>query len=266
MKIFYRFVLEKNKYPDLIDFLVKNKYPIERDIFNIFEMDDKNVLWIETKKYLKNEYPIIRREFDIKELQNSKYLKLGCLRRIGYPMPDDSFDYRKQIYDNSIYCEKCGEGKSQIGPFKVRENKFKKINGVFKLNWEEDRFFVKKEIYNLLFKKYTDCYEVLNYKNNQPIDDIVQLKIDNISEIKLEKKYKETCCQYCKRKKYLFPDISYIDKFESDFNSKYEIFKLQEYFGTDDHRAYETIVITNRLYKEINRFKIKGVFFEPINI
>jgi hypothetical protein len=102
---------------------------------------------------------------------------------------------------------------------------------------------------------------VLKNQTGQPLESVVQLKIDTYATAPLRMgatPYES--CPFCRRVKYhglrgFFPP------FAAQQNA--DIFKTQEYFGSGGQAFHETIV-SARLFREITDCRLKGVDFAPL--
>ena len=190
--------------------------------------------------------------------KSSLFVYVGT-RSHGYPQPEDDFGFINLTYKTDDYCKKCGIGKVQKEPFRLKEPKWGN-KMMFELNWIFDEVFVKKELYENLFKKLgLECWPVILHKKNVVIDNTVQLKIPVVKiPLSLEKQPYQTC-KLCKKKKY-DPQVK---GFFPGFTKKVPdlpIFKSSEYFG-DGLSAINRIFINRQLYTELEKLKTKPTFW-----
>jgi len=177
----------------------------------------------------------------------------------GYPQPECDFGYIGSTYSKNNYCFSCGTGLWQQQPFRLIKQPKWGNKMLFDLNWIFDEIFVRKDIYKSIFKKFNIEYrDVLLYKKDTVIDDVVQLVIP-ISEaiINLQSHPFEMCIE-CNTRKYspmikgLFPSLENIPR-------QVHMFKSQEFFGSGAS-AHQKIFFTQELRSEIKKNKIKSQF------
>lgn len=91
--------------------------------------------------------------YDNKDIAKASLLVYVGVWENGYPMPDNDSGHLKLTYDTSDYCEQCGIGKRQKAPFRIRIQPKWGTKSMFELYWILDEIFVRKEIYESVFKK-----------------------------------------------------------------------------------------------------------------
>lgn len=232
---------------------VLNKYDI---FFNIGhdckEIDEDK--YFEIKHLLDewNVYPIKYPEFERKEIVESSFSVIsGYTPSGGYPMPDN-LEYQVLTYNTDNWCQSCGTGLVQDSAFRLKKApKLKKK--VFGMYWVYDELFVEKEYYNELFKTLgIGCRDVMLYKGNKIIEDIVQLEIPTTEEELDLREYEYEICPKCNRKKYLPMPLGF---FPIQKNPLQYIYKSKEYFGSGasaNKKLFISKKLRNRLIKDKN--------------
>jgi len=194
--------------------------------------------------------------YDKKDFQNCSLLVYVGVWENGYPMPDNNREYINLTYNTDEYCEICGIGKKQKAPFRVKSEPRWGNKSMFELNWIYDEIFVRKDIYESLFKNAgLNCREVLLYKKEKVLENTVQLEIPKIT-IPLDignQPYK--ICEKCNRKKYSPQIRGFFPSFEQAITDL-QMFKCSEYFGSGCE-AHNKIFITRKLWEEIRLLKVK---------
>jgi hypothetical protein len=233
--------------------------------YDSFEIEEGDI-YFQLKKYF-NEWGVSEfygTEYNEKEISSSKILIYNGSWSNGYPQPEDDFGYIGTTYKKESYCKNCGTGLVQQEPFRIKKEPNWGTKKMFELNWIFDEIFVRKEIYEQVFRKYdVDYKEVLQYKKETIIENIVQLILPTSkSKINIENQPFETC-NSCGIKKYslqikgFFPSL-----IEND--NPFQIFKSQEYFGSGAN-AHKKIFITQKLRQELLLQKVKSQFIPVSN-
>lgn len=235
------------------------------DILAVFEASESDPGWSAIQAVLDECrcLDLVRTEFTKDELEKSSLLMMRPGWISGYPMPDTDFGYRQATYDLIDYCSHCGIGFRQKAPFRMRgEPKWGKYH-VLMLNWVFDEYFVRPGVWEGVFRKYgVDCMPVLKNKAGQPLETIVQLKIDTYAtaSLKMGAVPYETC-PTCHRTKFLPHRRGPLPPFPARQDA--DIFKTREYFGSGA-LAHREVIVSSRLFREITNNKLKGAQFCPV--
>lgn len=232
-----------------------------------FEIDESDEKWPEASKiaqeYKLSDFP--RTQFNNTELQNARLLAMWTTWHCGYPMPDDDFGYKELTYDLSNWCERCGIGKVQKAPFRLRQEPNWGKNSVMQIHWVYDEYFAKPEVWEQIFKPFgIETISTLRHRTGLELKTVVQLKLDSLaaSEVNTTGLPYERCDE-CGRIKYLPHTKGMFPAFlKADGNPK-PIFKTREYWGSGGS-AFREVIITNKLYKSITTANLKGVTFAPV--
>lgn len=204
--------------------------------------------------------------YNKKEIDSAELLEYGGAWINGYPQPEDNWiDSMDITYDLSKYCNKCGCGSIQKAPFRLKKRPVWRNRSAFELEWVYDEIFIKKEIYEQIFKPLGMGYwDVLLFKKNELIEDTVQLKIPTSSiALDLSKQQYEKCTQ-CHRIKYLNQVRGYFPNFIDNKKPKHQIQKSQEYYGSGQ-AADKWIIVTQELRQTMLKQGIKGIY-RPLSL
>lgn len=265
MKIIHRVVINPNEQ-DIVDFAAVG---IELDCrYSVFEIDESDSTWPEIKELLKIKKigTIVNTKFTQAEKDSAKRLRLIPTWHHGYPMPDDDFGYRNLTYDSHAvgYCKKCGMGKNQRSPFRMKgEPKWGKKH-ILQLNWVFDEYFIMTDVFESIFEPLgLRCMPVLKHKTDNELQTVVQLKIEETadSDLRLEGYPSETC-PVCNRVRYLPITRGYFPTFIGS-QKETHILKSREEFGSGAG-ADHAVIISNALYRVIVQNNLKGVDFRPL--
>ena len=230
-----------------------------------FEISESDNRWNIVKSLIEQNkmFEFVYTKFSKNEIFDSKFLVIEPEWHLGYPMPDEDFGYLKLTYSLDEHCFKCGVGKRQRSPFKMKNEPNWGNKNMLQLNWIFDEYFIKPEIYDKIFKPLgVQKLPVLHYSSGKELKTVVQIKIPNNSEVSLYKNdlpYEK--CNECNRIKYLphtrgmFPRII---KVKGNY-----IFKTKENFGSGS-RSYKEIIINQKLGRIFIENEVKGIHFKPI--
>jgi hypothetical protein len=176
----------------------------------------------------------------------------------GYPQPEEDFGYLSETYDLTDYCSKCGNGCRQVRPFRLKSIPALK-RSVMQLNWVFDEFFVSQEVWFEVFKPFgVECWPVVAHKSGNAADSVVQLKIDEQVQLKM-KDGDGTDCPICKRPK---KPLDLRGFAPAPVSMKAHICRSIQGFGSGA-AAFDRIMVSNLLYREIKKAKLSGVQFYP---
>jgi len=265
MQIIHRVLFNRNRAVEdrLRDSGVRLK--IVEDILVFFEAAETDPNWPTIRAIAEEADPLdhVGTRFSQDDLEKSDLLHMNPGWMSGYPMPDMDLGYRQMTYDLTDYCHNCGIGRIQKAPFRMcREPKWRKHH-VMMLNWVFDEYFVRPEVWERVFRKYgVECMPVLKHKTGQPLEKVVQLKIDTFATapLKMGDAPYETC-PTCHRTKFLPHCRGFFPPFAAKQSA--DIFKTREYFGSGAEARHE-IIISSRLFRELTNAKLHGVRFAAI--
>lgn len=270
----YFFNIKHDKYEKILEFLNSNniKYSLIGDCISLKIYED-NLHFTQVSELFNHKSVSlqIRCEYSKKELSEAKFLRVWLRRYSGYPQPeaiDIKNSYINYTFDITNFCTKCGSGLVQNDSFYLKKSfNIDKIRfgGVY---WEYDTFFITTELRDLFAKeKFTgiEFVPVKNIKTKQIIDNIVQLKINDIFPQKLKYDTKKVIkCKFCNTIKYLRKDDS------ETFASKEILKDLDKdfYLSPESHGdgllCCKDVFISNRVYKFFIDNKIKNICVEPV--
>lgn len=197
------------------------------------------------------------------EKSKARFNRLRPTWHHGYPMPDDDDGYLELTYEASRACPECGIGYTQKSEFLMKGEPKWGSKHILQLNWIFDEYFVIPEVYEKVFKPLgIPCRPVRHFKTQQPLQTVVQLVVDKISEYPLEIDRKpEEICKRCGLGKYHAHSRGFFPRLKG--NPEQPIFKTQEYFGSGAS-AWRAIIISQDLYRAMSAIKLKGVTYYPL--
>lgn len=252
------------------------KYQIE---FYLYEDNPKfENLKKEVSKFLKPQ--VIGTEYEKTDIKNAEWFIVNA-GEYQYPQPEDDFGYLKTTFNTENYCEKCGIGKLQNAPYRLRTIPKQHNNQFWGLHWEFEAIFVRQETKNILEKENIKAIHfsnpVLN-KKNIPIEDFYQLQIGIILEKGFDNYNAQTITckidneenwntnnnlKYCGKIKFHHPRIGGYLFDKNIFNPNFDIVESSEYFGSGAS-ASRLQIVSKRVKNLVEQNKLKGLSFIPI--
>ena len=200
--------------------------------------------------------------FSTQELSNAPFVRLSDPGwHNGFPQPEDT--YESATYDLTNACNRCGIGRVQKAPFRVKRTPSWGARSVFQLHWIVGEFFVPREVWEHLFKPYgIGMWPVLLNRDGSVIPDVVQLKIDSVASVDMDDSrlndVQRAECSQCGQTIYNgFFYRGYAPRPSTTPSNR--LFKSAEYVGYG-HSAGNLIYIDRTLYEAAQ--KLKGVTFQ----
>jgi hypothetical protein len=195
--------------------------------------------------------------FSDSELNTARYLGMIASSHHGYPQPEQS--YLAATYDLKDYCVRCGIGKKQTRPFRLRNTPVLASNSILQLNWIFDEYFVTLDTWEGIFKPLgiANRSAVVN-TTDLDVKSLVQLEISAVRDVDL-KDIAYEICPVCDRKKYSSSFRGYYpepDAFDSP------MLRSSQWFGAGAN-GFNIVVISNVLYRKIREAGLEGVEFYP---
>jgi len=231
--------------------------------FNVIEIDEDSSMWIILKNMIDGWHvvDIVDTKFTKTELDNADYLQICPSWHCGYPMPDDNFEYLNVSFDLSNYSRESGIVRVQKSPIRIKgEPKWGKKH-IMQLNWIFDIYFVRPEIWENIFKQFKiETMPVIHYRKNTTLDSVLQLVPQGTVSLDMTGYPYETCLK-TGIKKYLPVTRGFFPAIIGECRLNFML--SNEFFGSGAS-AFNAAIISNALYKEIIKNKIKGVSFVPL--
>ncbi len=235
-----------------------SNHSIDED-FVAFDISEKDKRWPKVSALMR-ELRIssaFRSVFTPEELRSASFCTVDRTWDNGYPQPEDA--YLEITYNVDTYCRICGMGAIQRAPFRLTgEPKWGK-RSLMALNWIGDEIFTKPDIWAAIFKPFgIKSREVVKNRGGQVLQTCVQLVLDQAAELLIPKEHPSEYCPVCKRTRW--------DVFKRGFfpkpahSTRLHMFKSEQWFGTG-HMAYKHILVSNDLFHEIEKHKLKGIEF-----
>lgn len=197
-------------------------------------------------------------KFSEEEINAANALCIFAKSHRGYPQPSRELGYLATSYDLSAFCAKCGTGLRQINPLRINFKPNLKHN-IMQLNWIFDEFFVAREVWIEVFEPLgIGCWPVVFNKTGEEIESIVQLRVIHYADLNLNE-LNATVCAVCGKKK-MSMDLRGFCPEPADIPAP--MFRSTQVFGSD-FNAFNQVLISSSLYKEIKMVRLRGVEFYP---
>ncbi len=289
MKIVHRVsLLDQPNRTDLLESLgisLQRSDPGARSFF--FDIDENDARWAQLHQLIWKwkvedgsdpELLWVGTQFSNEESEAAPFVKLSPNWHHGYPYPrPGNFGFLEETYDPKSRCPGnpvgtglqrtglCGMGMVQVAPFQMKgEPKWGKKH-ILQMNWVFGEFFVRPEIWQKVFKPLGIGFEwVLHYKTLKKLETVVQLKVENTaaSPLLIPDDHTKETCKVCRRTRY-YPWVrGYFPSFRESPGPGH-IWKTQEIFGSGGS-AWNAVIISAELYREIQMHELKGVTFMPM--
>jgi len=197
-----------------------------------------------------------------------------------YPQPDN---YIETTYNTQNYCGRCGQGKIQNNPFRLKKDFVQKQAKFLGLHWVFDEIFIRPIIKNIFDAEGIsgiNYREVIHHKSGNPISNLLQLDIqtiespalitDNLFSVTCKPQNEESYIKgfgrikdrsglpFCGRIKYQYPLTEPIIFREKDLRGLPDIVKSFECYGSGSG-AYHFILVHHNVVQLIMNNGIKGI-------
>lgn len=205
------------------------------------------------------------------------------------PQPED--DYIEVTYNTDDYCRRCGQGKQQDQPFRLKQDFSQKQAMFFGLHWVFDEIFVRPGVRRLFDSagiSGVNYREVIHHGSNQPFDEIYQLDIPTVAEpaLVVDDLFSVTCKPqneegfgisdpvfgsrpgepFCGRVKYHYPRTKPLIFRASALEGLPDFAKSYECYGSGA-AANRFILVRNKVIRLVKEKQIKGISFpRPIHL
>lgn len=230
------------------------------NIITSFEIGEHDPRWMDARR-VAAKFQItesILTKFDQPELDAAKVLCIFASSQRGYPEPSEKRGYLAATFDLSEQCAKCGIGRRQIRPFRLKSAPVLK-RSIMQLNWIFDEYFVSREVWTAVFEPLDiGCWPVVLDRTGEEIESVVQLRISHHADLNLDEE-NATVCPMCGRTKAKMDLTGFCPE---PVSIPAPIFKSTQFFGSDAN-AFNRVFVSASLYKEIKKDRLRGIEFYP---
>lgn len=229
-----------------------------------FEVDETDVHWPEIREWARRRRAVVLTgtEFTPEEIQNAAFAFMFPHVRRGYPQPEKNVGFLNITYDLSNHCARCGVGKVQKAPFRLKgEPKWGKTD-VFQVNWVPDEYFVKPDVWQSALEPLgVGKREVLS-AGGRLLTTVVQLAVDEYVRVDVNPETGTTCpdcgqIKYAVHMRGRFPPVN-------DIPTGNLVRKRQVFGSAEGADAWQPLLASQQLVRSLQRHKVKGVGFWPV--
>ncbi len=226
--------------------------------------------------------------YEDEEILDAEWV-IGEVGEFQYPQPEDN--YIESTYQTEDYCYRCGQGKVQNRPFRLKKDFVQEQAKFLGLHWVFDEIFIRpviKSLFDSAGISGVTYRDVIHHKTDQRINNVLQMNIPVIERHGLitEDLFSVTCKPqneesylkelgrikdkpgppFCGRVKYQYPLTEPI-KFKANVLKDLPDFvKSCEYFGSGA-AANHFILVRNKVVRLIKEKKLEGLGFRrPVHL
>jgi hypothetical protein len=193
-------------------------------------------------------------KFSAAERVAAPYLALGA-SQVGFPRPDDILEFYRITYQT--VCPVCRHGARQVLPLSLTgEPKWGASRGIFMLNWLDDEFLVKPEMFEKVFRPFgITSRPVLAYKSRSVLRTVVQLEIPLRADVDVADATFQIC-RSCGERTYDRNSRNYAPM---PLGAPGPIFKSNQWFGP----FHSIVYVTQDLFRSIEKSGFRGAGTMP---
>lgn len=201
--------------------------------------------------------------FSAAELTSAEWLFWEARWLNGYPFPDDG--YMERTYNLSAACSACGVEAMQKEPFRLKKEPRWGRRSVFQLNWEEDKWFIRSDVFRAVFEpRGVLSWPVLD-RRGRVIESVIQLNLDAVPTISAPVTWPIERCAKCQRTKYNYEGAGPFPAFATQAGADHPCLTSSEWFGSGG-AAFRATFISQSLYRSLSDagLSARGVRFRPV--
>ncbi len=202
-------------------------------------------------------------KFDKDELLAADYIRMWAYPRFGFPVPE--FCYLSESYENSLKCPKCYA--LALGEVTFCLAGQPKETGLFAFELHvHNAVFLSRQLWDLIFAKLPGafCRPVQVWpelgRKSSLCDNIVQLDTTVLTEFEFGPRDIRNICPVCEMPTYR-PDPK--SAFYKPTLNGFAFAKGCEFMNSGGRAMYAPFIISQDLYRELLKHKVKGLLFEP---
>jgi hypothetical protein len=228
----------------------------------LFEVDESHPSWPALARWIaaREVSDNIRTEFTEHDLDAATWFELGTVCERGYPQPEKSF--RSVTYDLSAHCSNCGVGRVQKAPFRMKGEQRWVKNGIMRLHWVHDEYFVAPEVWRDVLKPLGIGARPVLSTRGKELERVVQLvSCDDEVNVSLEGCAYEVC-GVCNRVRYDIIQRGHFPPLRSE--PRGHLVRTAQPFGSGAY-AYHPVLISQACYRALRKHKVQGAVFTPVS-
>jgi len=157
------------------------------------------------------------------------------------------------------YADRCGIGKRQIAPFRMKAEPKWGTRSAMQLIWIFDEIFVRPTAWEATFRQFgIDRRPVLHHRTQRELESVVQLDIAALAELRMDDNLPYVVCRRCDRRKHAHVMRGFVP---APAPTDAPALKSCQYFG-DGGAANRAVLISNAVYRAITAAKLRGMEFD----
>jgi hypothetical protein len=251
---------ERQEFVDIgVDLQTGARVP-NGSIITSFEIGEHDPRWMDARR-VAAKFQIThsaRTQFVQTELDAAQAMCILSSSQRGYPEPSEKRGFLAATFDLSDHCTECGIGRRQIRPFRFKSAPVLK-RSIMQLNWIFDEYFVSREVWTAVFEPLgIACWPVVLDRTGEEIESVVQLKISHHVDLNLNES-NVAVCPTCGRTKTRMDLTGFCPE---PVSIPAPLFKSTQFFGSDAN-AFNRVLVSSSLYKEIKKDRLRGAEFYP---
>ena len=253
-------------------------------------IDDDHSLWPEVRQLCEELAIRIETgiEYSRQDILAADWCLVNAIGSLDYPQPEKNFGYRSLTFDLTSYCPRCGIGRIQDRPYRLKPQKQPKRYHFFSPGWDHQSLFCTTEVQSLLQENRvsgTKFIHPVQNGNGSEIPFLVQIfparelpsgiiplgqfAVD--CEPNNQERWEPPASAfwnqrppYCGRTKYHVPYRTRLVHYKKEtFANAEDVVLSHEWFGSGGHAMQQVIV--SRKFVSIALDKgLKGLEFSPV--
>ena len=230
--------------------------------------------------------------FTPNDIEAAPWLLASATADAGYPQPEARFEYEAESFDLRHWCRRCGIGKVQTHPIRLKAEPKNKTAHFLAPQWLHQVLFVRPEVRDVFEAEGVSGAQYLApvmHRTGAPLMSLVQIvptetapdgmvgvvqeqvtcspHDDELSRIRIPSERGDSSSGgFCERIKYHVPGKRRIVHYSRGvFEGAPDIVLSAEWFGTGA-AASQHIIVSNKVARLVLAHKWKGLELEPIQL
>lgn len=202
---------------------------------------------------------IVHTEFTQRELDAARWLRMTAWDN-GYVLPQEDMKFVDVTYDMTHGCRRCGFGKIQKAPIRIKGEPKWGRRGIMSLIWAYDDFFVPPAVWEAIFKPFgIACRPVAN-RHGKLLETVVQLVFAERVDVVTDGMRINEICEECKTPKYRGVERGPFAPLVQEPSGA--IARTRQAFGSG-WTTYD-VIISQELRRAMVAHKLRGAEFVPV--
>ncbi len=230
--------------------------------------------------------------FTSDDIASAPWLVASATADAGYPRPEKDFAYQAESFDLTHWCRRCGIGKVQIRPIRLKAEPKNKTAHFFAPQWLHQILFVRPEVRDVFEAERVSGARYLApliHRTSAPLTSLVQIiptttarngmvgvvqeqvtcspHNDEVSRLRIPPDGRGSLGgEFCERVKYHIPKKRRIVHYSRHaFEDAPDIVLSAEWFGSGA-AASQHVIVSNKVARLVLAHRWKGLDLEPIEL